>query len=206
MPLYAAVLLGLINNCSAVLIRGINGQTFPQLVEAHQAKVISETRTLKFYYEPSKVVGEQASEETISKVATDLLEFLERSEVTVEAEIDGYPPIMFFAYDFGGIILKQVEKNHYLLIVRIKADWAREGNCNRLSQRAISKDPGSNQPSGAYIRDFPIREAVSFVVEELFADNSRASRYSTERRISLRARRPGLLVPCGSCIYAIARF
>jgi hypothetical protein len=90
-----------------VLIHGIDGTTRPQVLESSQPTFINEDQKLSFDYKPSKVVGEHASEETISEVATDLLDFL-------IAKVASPSSIMYFAYDFGGIVVKQVVQSPFM--------------------------------------------------------------------------------------------
>ncbi|KAI1424165.1 ankyrin repeat-containing domain protein [Xylaria sp. FL1777] len=88
---------------TAVLIRGIDGQTSPQLVEAHRATFLDAALTITFTYKPCMIAGEQATDETSSQVASNLLDFVENKVETWEDDLS----IMFFAYDLGGIVLKQ---------------------------------------------------------------------------------------------------
>ncbi|KAI0474550.1 ankyrin repeat-containing domain protein [Xylaria cf. heliscus] len=91
----------------AVLIQGIDGQTSPQLVEAHQATFLDPTLTITFKYKPCMIAGDQATDETSSQVASNLLDFIEKAVESWEDDLS----IMFFAYDLGGIILKQAFTN-----------------------------------------------------------------------------------------------
>ncbi|KAF2964278.1 hypothetical protein GQX73_g9295 [Xylaria multiplex] len=91
----------------AVLIQGIDGQTSPQLVEAHQATFLDAALTIAFEYNPFMIAGEQATEETSSQVARELLDSVEKKIETWEDDLS----IIFFAYDLGGVVLKQAFAN-----------------------------------------------------------------------------------------------
>ncbi|KAH8648711.1 hypothetical protein BGZ61DRAFT_50972 [Ilyonectria robusta] len=97
----------------AVLIHGIDGTTYPDL--GHSVLLpafVGESETLRFSYSPSEVAGASATEETISLVATNLLELL-RTRVAPATTLAGKDvddsslSIMFFAYDLGGTIVKE---------------------------------------------------------------------------------------------------
>ncbi|KAJ3567897.1 hypothetical protein NPX13_g6607 [Xylaria arbuscula] len=87
---------------SAVTLRGIDGSTEPQLFESYSPSFITNR---SFEYAPSKIVGQDASDQSISDVAIELLK-------SIRGDLSGAFSsrlIMFFAYDFGGLIVKQVE-------------------------------------------------------------------------------------------------
>ncbi|KAJ8130987.1 hypothetical protein O1611_g2638 [Lasiodiplodia mahajangana] len=90
-----------------VLVHGVDGLTIPQLPDplpAHSA------RPIEFRYEPSKVMGEHATDESVSKVASDLLKFLVtniENKTSIATPPANYSSIMYFAYDFGGLVVKQ---------------------------------------------------------------------------------------------------
>ena len=63
--------------------------------------------TTTFTYKPSKVVDESASDLSIREVAVELLDLLLSTCRALSSERKG-SPYMFFAYDFGGTIVKQV--------------------------------------------------------------------------------------------------
>ena len=100
-----------------MLVHGIDGNTRPQILKYSQPTFISQE--LPFEYKPSKIVGEHASEETISEVAVELLDYFMGNARTIGPET---PSIMFFAYDFGGIVVKQVLQRQFLLLPTIKAN------------------------------------------------------------------------------------
>ena len=102
-------------NDSAILIHGIDGTTYPQLLDSGSLSAfISESQTLEFPYSPAKVAGEFATEQTVSQVATELLDLLKRKVVPtiLGAGDTNRPSIMFFAYDLGGILIKEVAEYH----------------------------------------------------------------------------------------------
>ncbi|KAI1121868.1 ankyrin repeat-containing domain protein [Nemania abortiva] len=99
----------------AVTIHGIDGSTEPQLFESHIPRFVGK---ITFRYKPIHIVGEEASEETISEVANDLLaKILGMTWYSSSSD-----PIMFFAYDFGGIIVKQVAYSPLYVAVCVKTN------------------------------------------------------------------------------------
>ncbi len=56
-----------------------------------------------FNYDPSKIVDEHASSETVTQVAIDLLNYLEVVSGTGTRDL-----VMLFAYDLGGIVIQEV--------------------------------------------------------------------------------------------------
>ena len=90
----------LIVNCSAVHIHGIDGKPHPQLPPP---ELSDESQRKTFIYDVSRAVGASASKETIRHLALDFLEFILPSVAPREG-----PSITYFAYDIGGIIVKQV--------------------------------------------------------------------------------------------------
>lgn len=88
-----------------MLVHGLDG-TFPQLVESFESlpDFINQEQKVSFYYNTMSVVGESATEETVKQVAIELLDVLS-SNVYGSEEGSSF---MFFAYDFGGIVVKQV--------------------------------------------------------------------------------------------------
>ena len=84
-----------------MVVAGIDGETCPQLFNSYLPKFVSEVQVFK--YAPSKIVDERASSETITQVATDLLDCLESVSRKRTGEL-----LMLFAYDLGGIIVQEV--------------------------------------------------------------------------------------------------
>ncbi|KAJ0379792.1 hypothetical protein COL26b_001943 [Colletotrichum chrysophilum] len=94
----------------AVLIHGIDGKTNPQLLDTDELlQVVDQDLKLTFSYDRTRVVDETASEETILQVAADLLEFLRENAGCVKGGDVDPLSFMFFAYDLGGSIIKQVD-------------------------------------------------------------------------------------------------
>ncbi|KAK0507141.1 hypothetical protein JMJ35_010179 [Cladonia borealis] len=85
----------------AFVVPGIDGETVPQLFDSYLPKFVSEVHVFK--YVPSKIVDEHASSETVTQVATDLIDCLESVSRRRTEEL-----LMLFAYDLGGIIIQEV--------------------------------------------------------------------------------------------------
>ncbi|KAJ0347157.1 hypothetical protein KNSL1_006675 [Colletotrichum chrysophilum] len=87
-----------------------NGKTNPQLLDTDELlQVVDQDLKLTFSYDRTRVVDETASEETILQVAADLLEFLRENAGCVKGGDVDPLSFMFFAYDLGGSIIKQVD-------------------------------------------------------------------------------------------------
>ncbi|KAI1122221.1 ankyrin repeat-containing domain protein [Nemania abortiva] len=102
----------------AFLIGGIYKGVSSRLLEAQKEDFSADTSIKMFRYRPSMMVGAQATAETCSQVADQLLKFIDDKIESWEAELS----ITFFAYDLGGMILEQaftniLEKDQYRRII-----------------------------------------------------------------------------------------
>ncbi|KAI0118318.1 hypothetical protein GGR51DRAFT_554809 [Nemania sp. FL0031] len=60
----------------AVLVHGIDGVTYPQLLDSSESLPVFVTKKVEFRYNIERLVGESASYETIGQVAIEFLDFL----------------------------------------------------------------------------------------------------------------------------------
>lgn len=94
-----------------MLIPGVNG-AFPQLLDFDSLSAPFIETQIRFHYQASNVAGEHASESSLCEVAMALLDRLV-AEYDYSNENSSF---MFFAYDLGGTVVKQVSGHHVMPI------------------------------------------------------------------------------------------
>ena len=77
----------------------------PQLFDLYWPNFVSDVHVSD--YPPFQIVDEHASSETITQLATDLLNYLESVRSRRTGEL-----LMLFAYDLGGITIQENVSTH----------------------------------------------------------------------------------------------